>query len=431
MRSLLAPLFVCLLPTAGAQAAPLEWGPLTVRATNQTQISHLANQFRAAAPGDDTLLLIRTAVDARLRFKGLGLHLEVADMRGYLSDDNTPLNAGMVNPLDVLQANVGWTQPDVIDEGDRLRMRLGRVTLDLGSRRLLARNIFRNTINAFDGAVVDWKTPHGHQIYLFAVAPVERQPSTRSALAENTFDFDEPQFSSLFYGAFGSFTLAPDLRIEGYVYGVDPADLGYLVTPGFRMLRPAARGALDADFEFAVQVGEEVVTPHRAGFAHLSVGYTFATRMTPRVRLMYDWASGDQDPSDNRSHRFNPLFGVARPELGPTGLYTAFTRRNLSAPGVRISANPTDAIDTFIDYRFMALDQPRDAWPAAGLRDPDGGSGQAIGRQLEVRVRWHAIPKRVTLDTGVTWLDRQDFAEARSPGRGDPVFAYTQLVLTL
>lgn len=427
MRSLLAML---LLPL-GVCAAPLEWGPLTLGVTNQTQISHLANQFRAGSPGDDTLFLLRTTVDAQLRFDGLRLQLEVADMRGYLADANTPVNGGMINPLDILQANIGWVQPGMFEGDDRLRARLGRVTLDLGSRRLLARNIFRNTINAFDGLVLDWESPAGHSIYVFAVAPVERQPGTRSARVENTLDFDEPQFESLFFGGFATAKLAPDLQVEGYVYGLDPADQGYLVTPGFRLLRPAARGALDADFEVALQMGEAAGEAHRGAFAHLSLGYTIPAPMTPRVRLMYDWASGDQDPGDGRSQRFDPLFGVARPELGPTGLYTAFTRRNLNAPGVRVSAKPTDVIDAFIDYRFMMLDKPRDAWTTAQLQDPLGDSGRSVGRQLEVRVRWHMVPKRATLDTGVTWLDRQEFAEALSPGRGDPVFAYTQLVLTL
>lgn len=430
MRTFVALLCVCLAPVS-AFAAPFEWGPLTLGATNQTQISHLSNQYREGAPGDDTLFLIRTAVDARLRIDGLGVQLEVADMRGYLADANTPVNGGMINPLDVLQANIGWSLRDMINPGDTLRLRLGRVTLDVGGRRLLARNRYRNTINAFDGAVADWWGPAGHAVTVFAVAPVQRLPDTRAARVDNELEFDEPQFDTWFFGGFATARLAPDLRVDGYVFGLDRGAQGTLLTPGFRLHRPAARGRIDVDFELAVQVGETDDEDHTAAFSHVSFGYTVPVAASPRVRLMYDWASGDRDPTDGKNQRFDPLFGVARPELGPTGLYTAFTRRNLSAPGARISATPADDIDAFIDYRFMYLDQAKDAWVAAGSRDPSGTSSRAIGRQLEVRVRWHAVPKQVTVDTGLTWLDRETFAEARTPGRGDPVFAYTQLVLAL
>ena len=429
MRSLFVT--VLLLPLA-VSAAPFEWGPLTLGATNQTQISHLSNQFRAASPGDDTLLLIRTTVDAQLRFDGLRLQLEVADMRGYLADENTPVNGGMINPLDVLQGNIGWVFEGLIDDGDALRARVGRVTLDWGSRRLVARNRFRNTINAFDGLVLDWRTPRGHSATLFAVAPVARLPDNRADRVDNKIEYDEPQFETWFFGGFAAVKLAPDLRVEGYVYGLDRAEMmGTLITPGFRLVRPPRRSDVDADFELAVQTGETDGEDHQAAFAHLSLGYTVPVATRPRVRLMYDWASGDRHPNDGMNQRFDPLFGVARPLLGPTGLYTAFTRRNLNAPGLRVSFKHADAFDAFVDYRFMLIDQPRDAWPAAGLRDTTGESGREVGRQLEVRVRWHAIPKQVTVDTGITWLDRQAFAEATSPGRGDPVFAYTQLVLTL
>jgi hypothetical protein len=322
-------------------------------------------------------------------------------------------------------------QPGVFADDAKLRARLGRVTLDVGSRRLIARHIFRNTINAFDGVVVDWQQPKRHRVHVFAVAPVQRLPDTPDGLEDNAFEFDAPQFDSWLFGAIGSFTLDPGFKVDGYLYSWHRDPAGTLVTPGFRLVRPAARRALDVEMELAVQMGETDGQTHQAAFGHLSVGYTFGVRGLPRVRLMYDWASGDRDPDDDRNNRFDPMFGVARPLLGPTGLYTAFTRRNLNAPGLRVSGRLEDAFDAFVVYRFMFLDQPRDAWTSSGLRDATGAAGDAVGRQLEVRVRWHILPKQVSWDSGFAWLDRGDMPETVAPDAGDPFFVYTQLIWSL
>lgn len=101
---------------------------------------------------------------------------ELADSRGYVSDDPA-LNSSAVNTLELLQAYVALTGTDVIAPGDYTDLTFGRLTLDLGSRRLVARNSYRNTINGFTGIDAQWLTPGRHSLRAFAAMPVIRRPT--------------------------------------------------------------------------------------------------------------------------------------------------------------------------------------------------------------------------------------------------------------
>ena len=54
----------------------------------------------------------------------------------------------------VRRVYLGTRTEDTLRDGDTLAFTLGRQTIDIGSRRFVARNRYRNTINSFTG--VDW-----------------------------------------------------------------------------------------------------------------------------------------------------------------------------------------------------------------------------------------------------------------------------------
>ena len=64
-------------------------------------------------------------------------------------------------------------------------VQLGRLTMDLGSRRLVARNRFRNNTNAFTGVDWKWQSELGWDFRAFYVLPVQRLPSERERLFDN------------------------------------------------------------------------------------------------------------------------------------------------------------------------------------------------------------------------------------------------------
>jgi hypothetical protein len=269
-----------------------------------------------------------------------------------------------------------------------------------------------------------------------------------SSLLGNEAQFDSESFDLQFWGLHAQW---PRLWLGGtgelYVFGLHENDAAglptrnrQLYTPGLRLSRPPAKGAWNFDFESAVQVGTLRATllpadttdlDHVAHFEHAEVGYTFDQAWSPRLDLLFDYASGDQSPSDQESNRFDTLFGSRRFEHGPTGIYGAFTRSNIQSPGCRMSLKPTSSFLAAIAYRPYWLASATDAW-ITGVRDPSGQSGSFIGHQLEARLRWDALPGNVGFEVGGALLFAGEFIR-NVPGptpAGDTTYGYASVDIT-
>ncbi|NJK88968.1 MAG: alginate export family protein, partial [Myxococcales bacterium] len=148
--------------------------------------------------------------------------------------------------------------------------------------------------------------------------------------------------------------------------------------------------------------------------------------------LQYDYASGDGSPEDDTNNRFDLLLELAASSFGPTGLFGAIARSNVSSPGLRFELQPHRTVDAFAAYRLVWLASPRDAWTTSGLRDASGNSGSFVGQQIEARVRWHILPRNLCFDVGSAVLVRGEFA-SEAPGARDvsPVYVYTQVTVTI
>jgi hypothetical protein len=323
------------------------------------------------------------------------------------------------------------------------------MTVDLGSRRLVARNEFRNTVNAFTGIDLEWTSPERDSVRALASMPVVRLPSDAEALGENSIEFDRENTSALFWALFfQSRPLVAEVRLEAYLLGLHegdsdlaPSSNRQLYTPGVRALRAPTPGELDFQLEVMGQFGrsratteatDETDLEHLALSLHASSGFRFDVPWAPRLALQYDYATGDGSPDDAENGRFDPLFGARRFEFGPTYLYGAIARSNVSTPGVRFELSPHRTLDALAAYRLVWLASATDAWTTAGLRDPTGESGSFVGQQLEARVRWHVLPGNLSLELGGAVFLRGEFAtEAPSAESSTPVYVYTQFTGTL
>ena len=126
------------------------------------------------------------------------------------------------------------------------------------------------------------------------------------------------------------------------------------------------------------QFGERGERDQSAFAAHGEVGFTFGVPWSPRVAVQLDYASGTDDPSDDDSHTFDPLFGARRFDLGPTGIIGAFPRSNIISPGVRLGLMPATTLRLDLKVRYWSLDEARDAFVAIGARRPDRATPAAI-----------------------------------------------------
>lgn len=405
---------------------------LKVEVHNQSRFEYLDEHFQAGLTGSDQYLSLRTGVFAEAHLlPALRVGGEVVDVRGYFADDETPLDTAYANPLDVLQAYVAI---DGHDAERSLSLLLGRFTLDLGSRRFVARNRYRATINAFTGAHAHYVGPQ-YTIDAFASLAVARKPTDRDELADNRIVFDTESFDAIFWGVYVRRAIA-GVGAETFVFGRHddrPDGRRDLLTPGLRFVRNAKPGTGHFEFEVALQFGSAERREHLAAFVATSAGYTFDVWSKPSVTLLFEYSTGDGDPNDDESTRFDRLYGVPRPEYGPTMLYLAFNRGNLATPGVRVVTKPFAPLKAIATLRSFALAEAEDAWLGSGYRDRTGRSGAVLGEQIELRVQYDVLPDNVRIEAGFAHLWRRGFAVAAARGAPtpDPTIGYLQLEMSI
>lgn len=454
-------------PTAGAQAqAPAEkpakpadakpwrlqdeltWVKLSFEQRSRYESLH--NQFRYRRQSgqnvhlpdnDEDILALRTSMLLETGNRWISGGLEVLDARHYGAGPDSNLDATMSNAADVLQAYLDLSLGELGSGVHRLRA--GRQTIDLGNRRLVARNAFRNTINSF--LAVDWLwTTEQSTLRAFWSMPTQRRPEDFTSLRDNEQDWDRQSLDLQFWGIYEDWRLTDRTNLEFYVFGLDERGTNTrrrnLYTPGFRVNRAAKPASFHYEVEGTIQFGESkaaatsttpadvVLRHHLAGFAMGALGYTFDMPWTPSVTASYSYASGDQDPNDNTNNRYDTLFGARRFEYGPTGIWGAVARANLQSPELHLTLKPVKGVELMTAYRGIFLASERDAWTAANLRDRSGRSGHHVGDQLEGRIRWDVMPKNLRLEVGGAVLFTGSFQENASNDRGrDSTYGYVEM----
>lgn len=439
-------LLLCGVGAADARAASDPWRlddvlpeRLSLEVQSRVRYEYLKDAFRALTSGDQDILVLRTLIHARVRVTDrLTLGAEMIDSRAYLQD--APVSTGIVDAVDLLQ---GYAKLEVDGPfGGVSTLRGGRITMDVGSRRFVARNRFRNTINGFTGLDWRWKGEGAREARAFWTLPVQRRPFLPAETADNEIRFDRETLDVQFWGLFYGDALPGGHRGELYLFGLHEDDSDrrptrnrQLFTPGIRVWKPAAVGKLDYMLESVLQFGESRATAaslrdldHFAFFEHLEVGWSFDAFASPRLVAQFDYASGDDDPNDGENGRFDTLFGARRFDFGPTGIYGPFVRANLVTPGLRLQLKPSGTVTSFVSVRGFWLASDRDAWVGTGLRDVSGGSGSYLGSQIELRVRWDPLPGNLRLEGGVAHLFAGRFRDGapQSNGQGDATYAYAQ-----
>lgn len=423
----------------GSRATPSPW---SVSGSLRARAETLAGQFRpGVAPHDDVLttrFTLAVGYDAgRIRYGA-----ELFDSRAFGQDPASSVGTGEVNALELVQA---YADIDLDGDGDST-LRLGRMTMDIGSKRLVSRQNFRNTTNAYTGARLSAPLLDG-ALTAFWVLPQSRLPDDRDGIENNTAERDRESPDLQFFGASWSGPAGADAsRLEIYAYGLTERDGGAvrtrdrrLVTPGLRWRRPPAAGQFDFEVEAAGQFGtaRRTTAPTDvqdldvlAGFVHAEIGRTFDHPVSPRLSVHYDQATGDE--GGNSYGRFDFLYGARRFEFGPAGLYGPVSRQNLISTGLRFEVKPSKRLDGFVMARGLWLDSPGDSFGATGVRDPAGRTGRVAGQQIEGRVRYALRPETVWLEVGAARLFKGRVLEAapNAPDTGDTIYGYADVTVS-
>ncbi len=400
----------------------------------RSRFENARNSLRKGT-ANDQIFTLRTRLDATYKKDGRLWQLEIMDARQDFADPDGIVGTGDVNSLDIQNASVR------LDLGSKdTTLKLGRFTTDYGSRRLIARPIYRNTFNAFDGLELKHTAPSGNSVALLATQPVQRLPSDKASVLENDFEWDRSSSDRRFYGVFTT-QPAPlaglvsgyfeGLRTEAYFFSLREKSATVLDstidTLGFRAEVRAQPGAFDFELEGVLQRGDNAMLDaeavirrgdHRAHYAFFELGYSFSVPSRLRVLFEVDYGSGNDAFTPNRQERFNQLFGVTAFAYGPTGFYGVFNASNIITPGVRASFNPAQGLNLMASYRHFWLADKRDSLGRTKQKDLSGEVGSYMGQHLDLRARWDVIPRSVRVEVGTVFYKPKGFQEKNS------VFAY-------
>lgn len=420
----------------GARVAPPSW--LKISGATRIRYEGISGQYRANPRLDfsDHVVVQRTTLRLDADLDLVRVTFEGIDSRIYGADRGSVLNPSNVNPVDILQAFVEFGLGTVL--GGNHRLRVGRETVNLGSRRFVSRNGFRNTINSFTGVDWLWRDKDSTaSTRAFFLLPVRRQPGELDRLVENDPELDHEDFDRRLIGLFHERAVAPRTRLEAYflVLLEEGADTRRrkLFTPGFRLVRARKVGEFDWEADLAYQAGESRAATggpdldHFASFTHLSLGYTFDAPWTPHVRVAFDTATGDGDPADAENGRFDTLFGSRGFDYGRTGQFGYIARSNILSPEVRVGLRPDEHVLAEFSWRGLWLESETDAFTTAGVVDPTGNSGSHVGQKLDVNLRWDVLPASVRLEAGLAHVFSGEFLANAPNGRDtDTSYGYFQ-----
>jgi hypothetical protein len=420
-----------------------KWLSLSVE--QRTRYETMDGSFKAGGKGGDQQIPLQTDVFAQARFNHFRFGGEFLDARQLGSDLATGVNNTHVDEADLIQGYLAWSDQNFLHSGLGTEITAGRQTLNFGSRRLIARNAMRNTINSFDGLrfrVVDYGN---WQFNAFVTMPVNRYPSSATAILDGEHDFDTADGKTGFSGGFFEmYNIGFGVNAEMYLYHLDEGDSAKsqtrnrrYFTPGGRLYIKPAKGEVDFQLETIGQFGtihtsatNNKALQHEAWYQHVDVGYTVDMNWKPRFAVLYDYASGDENPTDGNDERFDTLYGARRFEFGATGIYGAFARSNINSPGYNVGFSPLSNVQVGLSHRFYWLAEKKDAWTTSGLSDAKGKTDDYIGHQIELTSRWD-VNSSLNFETGWAHLFKGEFAKnaPKAPDTQDVDYFYVQSML--
>lgn len=418
-----------------------DWLALGVE--HRTRYEVLDGALRANANGGDQQIALQTDVWLQAQLEKFRFATEFMDSRAIGADIGPGRNIGsgvsglMADTVDFVQAYVSWADKNVFSGDLGAEVKVGRQTIDLGSRRLVSRPYYRNTVNSFTGVRLRLLDNGNWQFNAFAAMPVARFPATPAAIVNDIQQFDQEATRTWFSGGMlEAYNLAMGVNAEIYLYNLDEADSfnnptrkRRYFTPGLRFYLKPAKGRFDFQAEGMGQFGTVRYTSlsandqqHEAWSEHIEAGYSFDMPWSPRFMLEYDYASGSKNPGVNSAEdsRFDPLFGTPVPDFGPTGIYSAFQRSNINSPGYKLILAPRSDMQVTLQQRLIWLASASDCWGGAACTIPSAlelfpgrNSGSYVGSQLGIAGRYD-FNSSLNLEAGWFRLFKGQFAKQGS-----------------
>jgi len=461
---------------------------LTVGLENRTRYESLSDTFKPSQPspapragGSNEQIALQSDLWVQARFGKFRFATEFMDSRALLSasgSNNTPNppNNTMVDTLDFTQIYASWADQNAFLSGLGVEIKAGRQTMDLGSRRLVARPIYRNTVNNFTGMRIRVLDYGQWQLNAFGTMPVLRFPNyiktpangdpnllaaNANLLSNGDQQWDQEDTHTWFSGGIlEGYDVVKNVNVDLALYALNESDSNNnptrnrnYFTPNLRFYIKPSKGDFDFVAEGMGQFGTVQYNTsvnnqqlhHQAFSNHLEAGYSFDLPMSPRFLVEYDWASGSNNSSKYRSGatdgRFDPLYGASDLDFGSTGIYGAFQRSNINSPGARLNFALRKDVTVSLQERAIWLASASDCWGGSScssttspglIGNTKGTSGSYVGDQLGASSRYN-YNSSLNFEAGWFHLFKGQFAKTAvssatgttTPG-GDTNYFYVQ-----
>ena len=430
LRSLLntCPLLILLVITPVANASSDEIA-FDVSGSFRVRYESLNNPIfptsSTAREQSNQRLSTRFIVNSTVSYQNLAATIEIRDSRVFLDENDPTLTANQVNTLEPTQFFITYKPERVSDLYEVSAVKVGRMELDYGSRRLLAKTAYRNATNSYDGIVVearvaDWQV---HGVY---VLPVSRFPTDSESLDGNERAFDKSFSERKFFGVYAA-SKDNNVKLQSYWLKEDDSEAlatknRDLYTLSVDYTQPFDNGLI-TNIEVVGQTGTSYQTAsandtvEKDVRAYMLFGYV-GKQITDNtfLRAEVDYISGDNDTSDDTISDFDTLYGVRRFDFGPTDVYQAMPRRNLKAVGLRSVSKPAKAHNIMLGYKAM--------WYQKAPQDVNS----FIGHQVEARWRYQVRPE-LRLVLGGAYLKKGE-GFARGDYSDNSAFLFTGALYT-
>ncbi|PYQ04151.1 MAG: hypothetical protein DMF83_19105 [Acidobacteria bacterium] len=315
---------------------------------------HLTRYFRMFAEGRSAFALDRDLAGGRTTS-----YVDEVDLMNGFADVMIPLGQ---------QASV--------------TLRGGRQELIFGSQRLVGPGDFTQVPRAFEGGAAIG------QIAGWTITPFWAQP-----VVVDKYRFNQSTSDQELFGVFGTGPLhvvAVNLDLYWLDANNKTATFNGTVgrehrhTLGGRVWGKIGATGLDFEVEGAAQFGTVGRGDVAASMFTTVLGYTLPVpRLSPRVYLEFDYASGDDRPGGNVG-TFNPLYPNGHSYLG----YIDYIgRQNLISPNAGVSVSPIRDLTLSLQQYFFWRASDHDAiYNKSGgvLRPATGTTARYVGAETDV-----------------------------------------------
>jgi hypothetical protein len=411
-------------PAAGAASPTWRWPHQGIARLNQTTEGWLSvggevrlrwegrHNAGFRAENDDGSLLTRVRLNLDVHpgswFRAF-IEGQDSQVIGLAASPDTPV---FQDRFDLRQAYVDFFHR----QRKGLGLRVGRQELIFGEERLIGAFNFSNTARTFDAARVYYQNKVVRlDVFGAAVVRIEDERFNRRMKGDNL------------YGIHATFPNAvPNLRWDVYTLWRAQSRLvneqrrsgdADRVTFGTRVVGTTRRN-FDYGMEAVAQVGDVAGDDVRAGALHVLLGYTLANvRAKPRIVAEYNFASGDDDPTDGKIGTFDQLFPANHAKYGYADLVGW---RNIHDVHFGLSLKPVQPLSINFDTRSFWLASRRDAfYNAAGqpvARIVEGARSRHVGQEVDVSGSVK-LSGHLFLEAAYAYLFAGDFLKQATPGK--------------